>query len=37
MHREQINSMRTALGLVPLDQDGWTYGEVTKALIPVSA
>ena len=35
-HREQINSMRSALGLAPLDQDGWSYGEFTKALCPIS-
>lgn len=35
-HREQINSMRSALGLPPLDQDGWSYGQFTKALIPIS-
>ncbi len=35
-HREQINSMRSALGLSPLDQDGWSYGEFTNALVPVS-
>jgi len=35
-HREQINSMLSALGVTPLDLDGWTYGEVTNALIPVS-
>jgi uncharacterized damage-inducible protein DinB len=34
-HREQINSMLSALGLRPMDQDGWTYGEVTGALVPV--
>ena len=35
-HREQINSMRSALGLTPLDQDGWSYGEFTNTLIPIS-
>jgi len=35
-HREQINSMRSTLGLTPLDQDGWSYGEFTNALIPIS-
>ena len=35
-HREQINSMRSALGLMPLDQDGWSYGEYTNALVPIS-
>jgi uncharacterized damage-inducible protein DinB len=32
-HREQINSMLTALGNSPLDLDGWSYGEVTGALV----
>jgi uncharacterized damage-inducible protein DinB len=31
-HREQINSMLTALGLTPPDMDGWTYGEATGGL-----
>lgn len=35
-HREQINSMLTALGVTPPDLDGWTYGEVTQALTPIS-
>ena len=35
-HREQIKSMLTALGATPPDIDGWDYGEVTKALIPIS-
>jgi uncharacterized damage-inducible protein DinB len=35
-HREQINSMLSALGVTPPNLDGWTYGEVTNALIPVS-
>ena len=35
-HREQINSMMSALGVTPPDLDGWAYGEVTQALIPVS-
>ncbi|MCL4559163.1 MAG: hypothetical protein M1281_00930 [Chloroflexi bacterium] len=34
-HREQINSMLTALGETPMDQDGWTFGEVTGALVPI--
>lgn len=33
-HREQINSMLTALGLTPLDMDAWSYAEVTKAITP---
>lgn len=35
-HREQINSMLTALGITPPNLDGWSYGEVTKALTPIS-
>jgi uncharacterized damage-inducible protein DinB len=35
-HREQINSMLTALGVTPLDLDGWSFGEATKALVPRS-
>ena len=35
-HREQINSMMSALGVTPPDLDGWSYGEVTNALIPIS-
>jgi uncharacterized damage-inducible protein DinB len=35
-HREQINSMRSALGLAPLDLDGWSYGEFTNSLVPIS-
>ena len=35
-HREQINSMMSALGLTPPDLDGWSYGEATNALIPIS-
>lgn len=34
-HREQINSMLTALGVTPPDLDGWAYGEATKALTPI--
>jgi len=34
-HREQINSMRSALGLAPLEQDGWSYGEFTNTLISI--
>jgi uncharacterized damage-inducible protein DinB len=35
-HREQINSMLTALGVPPLELDGWAYGDFTHALAPVS-
>jgi len=35
-HREQICSMLNAIGVTPPDLDGWSYGEVTKALIPIS-
>jgi uncharacterized damage-inducible protein DinB len=35
-HREQINSMLSALGVTPPNMDGWTYGEVTSGLIPIS-
>jgi uncharacterized damage-inducible protein DinB len=36
-HREQICSMLTALGLTPPDLDGWSYGEATGALVPVTS
>ena len=35
-HREQICSMLSALGVTPPDLDGWSYGEVTNALIPTT-
>ena len=35
-HREQISSMLSALGVTPPDLDGWSYGEVTNALTPIS-
>jgi len=35
-HREQINSMLSALGVTPPEMDGWSYGEVTGALISMS-
>lgn len=35
-HREQINSMLTSLGMTPLDLDGWSFGEATNALVPIS-
>lgn len=35
-HREQIKSMLTALGVTPPSIDGWDYGEVTNALVPMA-
>ena len=35
-HREQINSMLSALGVTPPVLDGWSYGEATNTLIPIS-
>jgi uncharacterized damage-inducible protein DinB len=35
-HREQIKSMLSSLGATPPNIDGWDYGEVTNALIPIS-
>ena len=35
-HREQINSMLNSLGVTPPDLDGWTYGEATHTLIPIT-
>jgi uncharacterized damage-inducible protein DinB len=35
-HREQVNSMLTSLGVTPPDLDGWSFGEATNALIPIS-
>ena len=35
-HREQINSMLSTLGITPPDLDGWSYGEATNALVPIS-
>ena len=35
-HREQICSMMSALGITPPDLDGWSYGEASNALIPIS-
>ena len=35
-HREQINSMMSTLGITPPDLDGWSYGEATNALVPIS-
>jgi uncharacterized damage-inducible protein DinB len=36
-HREQISNMLSALGVTPPDLDGWAYGEVTHALIPIAS
>lgn len=36
-HREQIKSMLSFLGITPPDIDGWDYGEIMKALVPVSS
>jgi len=35
-HREQIKSMLSSLGVTPPDIDGWSFGEVTNALISIS-
>jgi len=35
-HREQINSMLSALAVTPPDLDGWAYGEATNTLIPIA-
>jgi uncharacterized damage-inducible protein DinB len=35
-HREQIKSMLSALGVTPPNIDGWDYGDVTNALVPIS-
>jgi len=35
-HREQICSMLSDLGVTPPDLDGWSFGEATQALIPIS-
>ena len=35
-HREQISSMLSALGVTLPDLDGWAYGEVTEALMPIA-
>jgi len=35
-HREQICSMLSAFGITPPDMDGWSFGEATNALIPIS-
>ena len=36
-HREQLNSMLTALGAQPVYLDGWSYGEATNTLVPIKA
>lgn len=35
-HREQISSMLSNLGVTPPDLDGWSFGEATRALIPIT-
>ena len=35
-HREQISSMMSALGITPPDLDGWSHGEASNALVPIS-
>jgi uncharacterized damage-inducible protein DinB len=35
-HREQISSMLSNLGVTPPDLDGWSFGEATQALTPIS-
>ena len=35
-HREQICSMLSTLGITPPDLDGWAYGEVENALVPIA-
>jgi len=34
-HREQVNSMLSALGITPPDLDGWSFGEASHALEPM--
>ena len=34
-HREQVNSMLSALGITPPNLDGWAYGEETGTLVPI--
>jgi uncharacterized damage-inducible protein DinB len=36
-HREQIKSMLSAFGITPPEIDGWSYGEFTHTLVPVSS
>lgn len=35
-HREQIKNMLSALGVTPPDIDGWSYGSVTGAIVPIA-
>lgn len=35
-HREQIKSMLTTIGITPPPIDGWDYGVVSNALVPIS-
>ena len=35
-HREQLKSMLSSLGVTPPEIDGWSYGESTNAIIPIS-
>lgn len=35
-HREQINSMLSALGVTPPELDGWSYGLAAQALVPIA-
>jgi len=34
-HREQIKNMLSSLGVTPPEIDGWDYGEVSNAVIPI--
>ena len=36
-HREQIKSMLSSLGITPPSIDGWDYGQVSNALVPMPA
>lgn len=36
-HRRQISRMLRILDVAPPDLDGWTFGEVTDAVIPITA
>ena len=35
-HRRQISRMLRALGVTPPNLDGWAFGEVADALVPIS-